>query len=96
MGKGKRSKTSKLVPEEIIERKVLASRGKKVIVDRDLAQLYGVETKHLNRQVKRNTNRFPEDFMFQLNKKEKAELVTKCHRFNMLKHSSTFWSPSCL
>jgi 3'-phosphoadenosine 5'-phosphosulfate sulfotransferase (PAPS reductase)/FAD synthetase len=53
-----------------------------------LAELYGVETKNLNRQVKRNTERFPQEFMFQLSKDEKAELVTNWHRFNSLKHSS--------
>jgi hypothetical protein len=59
------------------------------MIDRDLARLYGVETKHLNRQVKRNIERFPEEFMFQLTLEEKRELVTNWHRFASLKHSST-------
>jgi len=57
------------------------------MIDRDLAELYGVETKYLNRQVKRNRIRFPNEFMFQLTPKEKKQLVTDWHRFNSLKHS---------
>lgn len=63
-------------------------RGKKVMLDRDLAQLYEVTTKRLNEQVKRNMKRFPEDFMLQLTRAEKAELVAICDRFNPLKHST--------
>jgi hypothetical protein len=59
-----------LVTEEVIENKILIIRGKKVMIDRDLAQLYGVETKVFNQAVKRNIDRFPEDFMFQLNTTE--------------------------
>jgi len=55
---------------------------------RDLAELYGVETKNLNRQVKRNIGRFPEEFMFRLSVAEKNELVTNWHRFAPLKHST--------
>lgn len=55
---------------EVISNKIHFIRGKAVMVDEDLAQLYGVETKYLNRQVKRNLERFPEDFMFQLTKTE--------------------------
>ena len=65
-------------------------RGKKVMLDRDLAFLYRVATKRLNEQVKRNMKRFPEDFMFKLTKREKNELVAICDRFNPLKHSTTF------
>ena len=60
-----------------------------VIVDRDLAELYGVQTKVFNQAVKRNTKRFPESFRFQLNENEKSELVTNCDRFKMLKHSTS-------
>jgi hypothetical protein len=67
----KKSKTS-LIPQETIEGKILLIRGKKVILDRDLAVLYGVETRVLNQAVKRNIKRFPEDFMFQLTKEETA------------------------
>ena len=59
-----------LLPQETIESKIFFLRGKKVMLDRDLAVLYDVETKYLKRQVKRNIERFPEDFMFQLTKDE--------------------------
>jgi hypothetical protein len=59
-----------VVPQETIETKILIIRGKKVMLDRDLAMLYGVETKSLNRAVKRNIERFPDDFMFRLTKGE--------------------------
>ena len=58
------------------------------MIDRDLAELYGVETKVLNQAVKRNMERFPERFRFQLTKEEMAELVANCDRFNSLKHST--------
>ena len=64
-----------LVPQEIIESKILLLRGKKVILDRDLAVLYGVETKALKQAVKRNLKRFPDDFMFQLTEEEARELL---------------------
>jgi len=70
----KKSKTS-LIPQETIEDKILLIRGKKVILDRDLAVLYGVETKQLTRQVRRNIDRFPDDFMFQLTREEYNELL---------------------
>jgi ORF6N domain len=59
-----------VIPDEIISNKIYVVRNLKVMLDRDLALLYGVETKYLKRQVKRNIERFPEDFMFQLNTKE--------------------------
>ena len=59
-----------IIPAELIERKILAMRGERVILDTDLAVLYGVETKRLNEQVRRNKERFPEDFMFQLTNEE--------------------------
>jgi hypothetical protein len=59
------------------------------MIDNDLATLYGVETKYLNRQVRRNAARFPHDFMFQLTEREKGELVTNWHRFSNLKHSNS-------
>ncbi|UCD34255.1 MAG: ORF6N domain-containing protein [Nitrospiraceae bacterium] len=66
--------TSAIIPREVVESKIRFIRGKKVMLDRDLAILYGVETRTLNQAVKRNLNRFPEDFMFQLNQEEVAEL----------------------
>jgi hypothetical protein len=63
-------------------------RGFKVMIDNDLAILYGVPTKRLKEQVKRNLARFPQDFMFELTKIEKDELVANCDRLVSLKHSS--------
>jgi hypothetical protein len=70
----KKSLTTKnlAVPVTLIERRIYLIRGQKVMIDSDLAELYGVETKILNRAVRRNLERFPEDFMFQL-KKDEAE-----------------------
>lgn len=67
-----------LVPLERIEKRILVFRGHKVMLDMDLASLYGVTTKRLNEQVKRNRDRFPEDFTFRLTAEEKAEVVAKC------------------
>ena len=58
------------IPDEVITSKIYLIRGKNVMLDLDLAELYNVETKRLNEQVKRNLNRFPDDFMFQLNNEE--------------------------
>ena len=69
-----------LIPDERIVNKVLLIRGIKVMLDQDLAELYGVETKVLNQAVRRNRDRFPEDFMFRLSKEEfdnmRSQLVT--------------------
>ena len=59
-------KTAAIVPVERIESRILLIRGHKVVLDSDLSELYGVSTKRLNEQVKRNKDRFPADFMFQL------------------------------
>ena len=56
----------RVIPQEVIERKIYLIRGQKVMLDRDLAALYGVPVKRLNEQVKRNIKRFPADFMLQL------------------------------
>ncbi|MCC7203100.1 MAG: ORF6N domain-containing protein [Nitrospirae bacterium] len=63
-----------MVADEILEQKIFMIRGKRVMLDKDLAALYGVETKVLNQAVKRNINRFPDDFMFQLSWDEASEL----------------------
>jgi len=65
-----KSKAVTLVPDERVIEKIFLMRGRKVMIDRDLAQLYGVPTKVFNQAVKRNNRRFPEDFMFQLTKEE--------------------------
>lgn len=71
----------------MIERKILLIRGEKVMLDADLASLYGITTKRLNEQVKRNRDRFPDDFMFQLTETEKAEVVANCDHLMKLKFS---------
>jgi len=71
---------------ENIKNMIFLFRGLQVMIDRDLAELYGVGTKVLNQAVKRNIERFPDDFRFQLTDNEKVELVTNCDRFAKLKH----------
>lgn len=77
-----------LITADTISNKIYTIRGLQVMLDRDLAELYGVETKVLNQAVKRNESRFPSDFRFQLSDYEKDELVTNCDRLQNLKHSS--------
>jgi len=77
-----------MIDAQHLQGKILTLRGLQVMVDRDLAVLYAVEPKRLNEQVKRNSERFPEQFMFQLSIDEKNELVANCDRFNSLKHST--------
>ncbi len=77
------------IQEELVEKSILLVRGRKVMLDADLAHLYEVSTKALNQAVKRNQDRFPEEFMFRLNEEERHELVTLCDRFEKLKHSSS-------
>jgi hypothetical protein len=77
-----------LIPAESIERVILLIRGQKVILDADLSRLYGVTTKRLNEQVKRNRKRFPDDFMFQLTAEEKAEVVANCDHLKKIKFSN--------
>lgn len=82
-------KTRAIMPAERIESRILLIRGHKVMLDTDLAELYRVGTKRLNEQVKRNKNRFPADFMFQLTTKEKAGVVANCDHLRRLKFSPT-------
>ncbi len=81
------TRTHAIVPAERIESRIVLIRGHKVMLDSDLAQLYGVTTKRLNEQVKRNEDRFPADFMFRLTPKEKAEVVANCDHLRRLKFS---------
>jgi len=78
-----------LMPVERIDSAILEIRGERVMIDYDLATIYGVSTKALNQAVKRNRDRFPEGFAFQLTEVEKVELVTDCDRLATLKHSSS-------
>ena len=64
-------------------------RGLRVMLDIDIASLFGISTKRLNQQVKRHRQRFPSDFMFRLTRSEKAEVVTKCDHLQRLKFSPT-------
>lgn len=79
---------NELTTQTIIENRIFTIRGQKVMIDRDLAELYGVQTFRLNEAVKRNIKRFPEDFMFKLNDNELKELIANCDRFKTLKHST--------
>ena len=81
--------SSVVVPTEKIAQSILLIRGHKVMIDADLAGLYGVTTKRLNEQVKRNRARFPADFMFQLTREETAKVVANCDHLSRLKFSST-------
>jgi N-acyl-D-aspartate/D-glutamate deacylase len=73
--------------ELTIKNKIYTIRGKQVMLDSDLAELYGVSTKRLNEQVKRNIERFPKQFMFKLDENEKNELVANCDHLKSLKYS---------
>lgn len=64
-------------------------RGQRVILGHDLAAIYGVSTKRLNEQVKRNRDRFPEDFMFQFDSQEKAKVVANCDHLDKLKFAKS-------
>jgi len=75
------------ISEQHITNRIYTIRGHQVMIDRDLAEMYQVEVKRLNEQVKRNIERFPESFRFQLNNRERNELVANCDRFETLKHS---------
>jgi hypothetical protein len=72
-----------------IESRILVVRDQKVIIDADLAELYGVDTRTLNQAVKRNAERFPMDFMFALTPAEKAEVITSCDHLQKLKFSKS-------
>lgn len=80
MSKSKTSTTPKTISDEVLVNKIYEFRGQKVMLDSDLAELYGVETRRLNEQVRRNVTRFPEDFMFTLDKNEveilKSQIAT--------------------
>ena len=73
-----------LIPEEAIMKKIILIRGQKVMISNDLAELYGVTTKRLNEQVKRNIKRFPQHFMFQLTEQEKDKVVANCDHLKNL------------
>jgi sporulation-control protein spo0M len=78
-----------IIPGEKIDRAILLIRGHKVMLDTDLADIYGLKTSRLNEQVKRNADRFPEDFMFQLTDYEKEEVIANCDHLVKIKFSRT-------
>jgi len=87
MTKTKPSNESLIIPEEVVMNQIYYIRDQKVMLDRDLGELYGVETRVRKQAVKRNIDRFPKDFRFQLTTQEKNELVTNYDRFEKLKHA---------
>ena len=83
-----------LIPPETIASRILVIRGQRVLLDSDLAALYGVTTKRLNEQVKRNARRFTADFVFQLSRAERDEVVANCDHLQQIKFSPRCRSPS--
>ena len=81
------SKSVDLVEDEVIAQRIYFIRGRKVMLDADLAKLYGVKTFRLNEAVKRNIKRFPADFMFLLTDEEKTEVIANCDHLKNLKFS---------
>lgn len=77
-----------MVQYEQVQSKIIEIRAQKIIIDSDVANLYGVETRDINKAVKNNPEKFPKDYIFQLVKEEKTELVENFHRFQSLKHST--------
>lgn len=84
-----KNKSITKIPDEIIINKIIVLRDVKVMIDKDLAELYGITTKQLNQQVKRNIKRFPEDFMFQINQEEKDDIILSFKHLNSLKFSTS-------
>ncbi len=85
----KKNEAAALLITARIARHILVIRGQKIMLDADLAALYDVSTKRLNQQVKRNAERFPEDFMFRLGRAERDEVVANCDHLRQLKFSPT-------
>ena len=83
--RSKKPSDQQLVIAEVIERRIFSIRGHRVMLDHDLARIYGVSTKRLNEQVKRNLDRFPEDFMFRLNMEEATVVFASRSQFATLK-----------
>ena len=85
-----------LIDDDFIKSRIFTIRGAQVMLDHDLAVLYGVTTKRLNEQVKRNMARFPTSFRFSLSKEEMEELVANCDRLRSMKHSSVPMSANAI
>lgn len=84
---GKIQKSSELSKRLEVHQRILIVRGQRVIIDADLARLYGTSTKRLKEQLKRNSERFPEDFVFELTAEERTEVVANCDHLGNLKYS---------
>ncbi len=82
-----KKETEIMIPDKVIMDKIILIRGQQVMISNDLAELYGVTTKRLNEQVKRNIKRFPQHFMFQLNEQEKDKVVAICDHLQNIKYS---------
>jgi len=82
---------NEIIPKEVVEKRIYLIRRQKVMIDRDLAELYGVETRALNQAVKRNMKRFPEDFMFALTRDEIMNL-SQIVISSKIKHSPNVFS----
>lgn len=77
-----------IIKNDDIEIRIISIRGENVLIDGDVAEIYGVETKRVNEAVKNNLDKFPEDYLIELTQSEKNELVENFDRFNRLKHSA--------
>lgn len=77
-----------LTISKTVEEKIITIRNQQIIIDTDVAELYGVETKRINEAVKNNPDKFPEGYLIELENHEKTELVENFDRFNTLKHST--------
>ncbi len=77
-----------MIKFENLESKLIEYKNEAVLIDSDVAQLYGIETKDVNRAVKNNLDKFPDGYIVELTKEEKNELVKKFHRLEKLKHST--------
>ena len=84
-----KKKTAVVASITTIEQRILLIRGHKIMIDADLAEIYGVPTKALNQAVRRNLDRFPADFMFRLTPAEKQQVVTNCDHLTRLRYSPT-------
>lgn len=89
MAKTRTRAVTKASPSAQIQSRIILLRGERVMIDADLAELYGVTTKALNQAVKRNRDRFPPDFVFRLSRSEKNEVVTNCDHLARLRFSTT-------
>jgi phage regulator Rha-like protein len=79
----------KLITYDQVQSKIIEIRNQKIILDTDVAELYGVETRDINKAVKNNPDKFPNNYILILSENEKLELVENFHRFNPLKHSTS-------